>query len=203
MRFPLRKALKSPAPRMLAALMLALALLSGLAPFSASSSSLSHPCAMACCAGKPPHEAGTCASAIACHLNPSTVKEGLESRTVDETSDGAMAQHQHHHEMMSVPEAAHHKEHHPAPADDARNGSRQGAIVAVSVLSSGCRQDCGAGVFSSSGESRQRDPASLAYAVQPRPPCRSRLTLSGRNLASALDMLRGKLIPRAPPALFS
>jgi hypothetical protein len=166
---------------------------------------------MACCAGKPPHEAGSCAVAIACHVNlkAGSHRPKLESITIDGTSDGSTP---HHHGMMHVPDVpldeaasyvhlqgkAHHPSHHEAP----RNAQGRKAVVAATVLSSGCRQDCGAGVFSSSGEGRQRDPANLSPAGKTKPFSKARPSLSERNLDRIPDVLRGKLVPRAPPAHF-
>ncbi|HEX8652956.1 MAG TPA: hypothetical protein VF708_19225 [Pyrinomonadaceae bacterium] len=210
MRFPLPIALKLRATRFVVAAILMLALLSGLAPSSASSSSSSPStlCTMACCAGKPPHEAGSCASVIACHVNLKTgsKRPRLESTTIDGTGGESTP---HHHVMMHVPDvplsdAASYghlqgKAHHPSHHDAHQNAPGRKRVVTATILSGGCRQDCGAGVFSSSGEGRQRDPAHLSHAGQPRPFSKARPSLSERNLDRTLNVLRGKLIPRAPP----
>jgi hypothetical protein len=168
---------------------------------------------MACCAGKPPHEAGSCASAIACHVSFKTgsKRPRLASITIDGTGDGSI--HQHHQGMMHVPdvpldEAASHghlqgKAHPPSHPETPQKAQGRRSVVAASVLSSGCRQDCGAGVFSLSGEGRQRDPANLSHAGKPKPFSKASPSLAERNLDRAPAMLRGKLIPRAPPARFS
>jgi hypothetical protein len=154
---------------------------------------------MACCAGKPPHEAGSCTIAIACHVD--------QREAPGEMSEESMS---HHHEMMRMADVptidATSSEHLQGISHhSARPGASQNASGALSgsVLSSSCRQDCGAGVFISSSEGRQRDPASLSYAGQPRPPSKARLSLSERSLVKPLAMLRDKLIPRAPPLFFS
>ena len=210
MRLRLYKALKLAVPRAVLATLLVLGLLSSLTPFSASSSSPLHPCTMACCAGKPPHEAASCSIAIACHVNTKK-RPSLEPEAPNETGEPSAS---HHHEMMQmadvptvdVTSSMHLQDtnHHPArPAAPQDARGRESGVASGSALSSGCREDCGAVSFISSGEGRQRDPASLSYAGQPRPPSKASLSLSGRSLLRPLAVLRGKLIPRAPPAFFS
>lgn len=211
MRFPLLTTLKLPAPRIVLATMLVLALISGIAPFNASSSQ-SNLCTMACCAGKPPHEAGSCA-VVACHVDFSARKRRpkLEAAAHCEMSKGVASRHR---EMMRVPSAlintaASHErlhdqnQHSTAQPAAPQSASGKSSKVIAAAISNACRPDCGAGVFNSSSQNRQRDVVGLSYAGQPRPPSRALLFISSHNLAKTLSVLCGKCVPRAPPLLFS
>lgn len=204
--------MKLPAARIVAAVMLVMALLSGIAPFgTASSSSL---CAMACCAGKPPHEAGACAG-VSCHAHLSARQERPQPKpkTHCEMNGKGTPDHQ---EMMRIPDAltidsaastGHpdgEVDHSSAQPDAPSQSASRTASVAVSTaISNPCRPDCGAGAFSSSGQGRQRNTADISYAGQPRPPSGGYLFLTKYDPAKTLSALCRKCVPRGPPALFS
>jgi hypothetical protein len=213
-RFPSGATRKLLAARIVAAVMLVLALVSGIAPFGASSSASL--CAMACCAGKPPHEAGACAG-VSCHAHLSTRREEPppkpKPKTHCEMSGGGAPDHQ---EMARIPDAltidstvaTEHLdgEDHLATAqsDASQNAPRQASIiVTAAAISNPCRPDCGAGVFNSSVQGRQRSSAVISYAGQPRPPCGEHLFLTNGSPARALSALCRKCVPRGPPVLFS
>jgi hypothetical protein len=210
-RFPLRATLKLRAARMVAAVMLVLALVSGIAPFSTSSSA--GLCAMACCAGKPPHEAGACVG-VSCHAHLPTRQETPQPKpkTHCEMNGGSTPD---HHEMARIPEsltvdstdAPGHPdgEGHPSPAqaDTTQSASRPVSITVATIISNPCRPDCGVGVFSSSGQGRQRNAAVISYAGHLRPTSDSSLSLTKRNPARTLSVLCRKCVPRGPPILFS
>jgi hypothetical protein len=211
-RFALLTSFKLPAPRIVLATMLVLALVSGIAPFNASSSP-SNLCTMACCAGKPPHEAGACAG-VACHADFSARKRRPKPEPAAHCEMSKHVAAQRGREMMrlryallATPSSHQHlqgKDQHSTGQPAApQSASEKRSSVTAAVISNACRPDCGAGVFSSSSQNRQRDAVGLSYAEQPRPPSRAFLFISSHNLAKTLSVLCGKCVPRAPPILFS
>ena len=188
---------------------LTFALVSGIAPLGQTSSG--HLCMMACCAGKPPHEAGLCRDG-SCHIKlpirrpPPPPKERGElygarkprtachsaTRIQDAPSprgeDFPPADHQHNRSVESS-----------AQEQSQRDGSRQTTIVAASMLTRQCPPDCRAVTFSYSSQSRRRDSTATSDAERPRPPSDLRLRHTSHNPAKELDALCGRERPRGPP----
>ena len=94
------------AARAVAALLLALALLPGASILRAASSPEKHLCAMPCCAGKAPHEAGSCAHAFADHRH--------DDDAHDETGDASTANHEPAGDAQSA--TAHDEHAHASPS---------------------------------------------------------------------------------------
>jgi hypothetical protein len=194
--------------RILIAATLTLAILSSIAPPGLTSSR--HFCTMACCAGKPLHEAGSCQANLSLR-KPTPPKEQEE---LCETHNPQMGQ----HGSMHMQDA-------PAPSDEEssslvhlhqqlidslaqeeqskQNSSQQTTSIAASMLTRPCPPDCGAGTFSSSSQSRPRDSAAVAYADRPRPPSSLRLSHPSDNPAKELADLFRRSRPRGPPLSFS
>jgi hypothetical protein len=191
-----------PAARIAAAVMLMLALLGGVAPLGGLSSS--HLCTMSCCAGLPPHEAGSCMHG-ACHVN--FTLRTLPPPAHEELCGG----HNAHTVRRGVNRAAptliklgyslpaQPAEQLSAPAQVPPPAHVQAASVAAIIFTKPCLPDCGAGTFSSQGQSRPRDSAALSYAGRARPPTGLRPSRATYSLLNTLDALCRRSRPRGPP----
>ena len=206
--------------RLIIAAALAAILASGAAPLGSASSG--HLCAMACCAGQPPHEAGTCTHgscqvSFAAHESPAPPEEPEElcgaQKPHSERRHAAHTQHAPPANAEDVSSSAHHQHHAQsgshARADSAahehtrRGDSRQPPFFNASVLDKPCPPDCGAATSVSSSQSRPRDSAAVSHADRPRPPSGPRLRQTSYHSAGELDALCRRSRPRGPPASFS
>jgi hypothetical protein len=194
--------------RILIAATLTVALVSGIAPFGLTASV--HLCTMSCCAGKAPHEAGSC------HANFSVSKPPSPSKEQEEHCGTTVPQMAQHGEMnmQDAPSpieedlsTADYQPHLPADSlaheQSPQNNSQQATNINASVLTKPCPSDCGTRIFSYSSQSRPRDSASLSYADKPRPPSSPRLQRTSDNVDKALDALCRRSRPRGPPLSFS
>ena len=192
---------------------LTFALVSGIAPLGQTSSG--HLCTMACCAGKPPHEAGSCMHG-SCHIElpirrpspPPKEREKLYGAHKPQTAchsamrmqdapsppgeDFSPADHQHNQSVASS-----------AQEQSQRDRSRQTTIIAASMLTRQCPPDCRAVTFSYSSQNRRRDSTAISDAERPRPPSGLRLRHTSHNSAKELDALCGRERPRGPPLSYS
>ena len=199
--------------RILIAATLTIALVSGSAPFGLTSSG--HLCMMSCCAGKAPHEAGSCMHG-SCHVDFLAAKTASHP-TEQEEHCGATKPRMAQHGEMHMPDApapavqdlsaAVHRHHQPpdslAQEQSPQNSSQPAPTIAVSMLTKPCPPDCGAGICSNSSQSRSRGSAALSHAGRPRPPSSLCLRQASYNPAKELDMLCRRSRPRGPPLSFS
>lgn len=192
--------------RILIAATLTVALVVSIAPFGLTSSA--HLCTMSCCAGKPPHEAGSCHANFSVSKPPSPLRDQEEHCGITEPQ---MAQ---HGEMLMqdapppIEEDLSTSDHQPQQVDSlaqeqSSQNRQQQTKIAAGVLTKPCPQDCGAGIFSYSSQRRPRDSASLSYADKPRPPTSPRLQRTSDNVAKVQEALYRRARPRGPPLSFS
>lgn len=184
--------------RTILATLLALALLSGIAPLS--SLSRSHQCRMACCAGKAAHAEGSCSVAFAVE------DEGEAADTLREEEHFAHGGHQAHDaagaatmKMASSDHegAEHHTQHLPS-----RDESSSPTLNVVSqILTTPCSSECLAGALASTQLPRPREVAAMSPAGNPRPPTIVRFTKEFSIELSPSAERRRQLQPRAPPPL--
>jgi hypothetical protein len=184
-------------PRFFVALIVSGSLLLTVAPLSGSSSS--HLCTMSCCAGKPPHEAGSCM-----HDSCETRLPTLPPATKVEILCGVQP-------TADLPGTT--RSYIPRARVTARAKSavsnRKGQFASTPVrnvesISSGafskpCPPECGAAVVSSANQNRPRDSVVLSHDEIPRPPSRVRLTFE-YGLTSTLTVPWIQRPSRGPPA---
>jgi hypothetical protein len=200
----------SIAARVMIAATLTLAVLSGIVPPGLTSSG--HLCKMACCAGMPPHAAGTCAHG-SCHINLSTRKSPQKREEHCGAHNQQAAPHDAAHmhgaatppvENASQTDRRHsHTVNSSAQDSPLQNKSQRPARLTVSVLTKPCPPDCGAATFSNPTQSRPRHTAAISDADRPRPPSSLRLPHTPYNLARVLDALCRRSRPRGPPPFLS
>jgi hypothetical protein len=182
-------------PRTILAVVLALALLSGIVPLNALSSS-SHECNMSCCLGKTSHAAGSCDVAFASD----------EKATTPSEPDHEQRAHRGHAGHSSQTNAPHNR-HHTAKQPSAHHSSTdratpQSLSVRAQALARPCAPECAAAATSASTQTRrQRDPATQTADRKPRPQI---LTFRAKDFSSKWSASAGSnrlLPPRAPPLL--
>jgi hypothetical protein len=206
--------------RLIVAVALVLALLSGIAPLS--SASAGHLCAMECCAGLPPHAAGSCHMGLS---SPGETKElqhdqaehcGLaeaDTGAIKGISAGVMGM-----KTSAVPtldldsvtiDASEHcaknsqaEEAGPATTDSPRLPSVNAQSFSAQSFSKPCPPECGTGALSS-GVRPARQAAALAYNVRPRPPTAAGKFYFSRQNFSIDSAYRKQVRPRGPPLSFS
>jgi hypothetical protein len=201
--------------RIIIAAALAVALVSGAAPLGTASAG--HLCAMACCAGQPPHEAGSCTHgscqvSFPTHETPAPPEEPEELcgalQPPNERHHAARTQHAPPTNAEDVSSSSPHHQHH-AQADSAahehspRGDARQPPFFNARVLDKPCPPDCGAATSVSSSQSRPRDSAAVSHADRARPPSGPRLRQTSYHCAGELDALCRRSRPRGPPPSFS
>jgi hypothetical protein len=177
-------------------------------------------CAMACCAGRAPHAAGSCMEG-SCQSGAATPKPA-----------GSSPQSHHHHQQQ--PTQASDPGAPPAFADAAASvgGSDMGDVptveaapyetgadqsgqtdtskpqnrtpaVAATVLSKPCQADCGACASGVPAPKRSRNAAALPRSNQPRPPSAVKLARGRHSLTATLSAFGRHRVPRGPPLFFS
>ena len=184
--------------RTILATLLALALLSGIAPLN--SLSRSHQCRMACCAGKSPHAEGSCSVAFAVE------DEGESAGALDEEEHFAHSGHQAHDgasaASMKMASSDHEGAGPRAQNISSRDRSSSPAQNFVSqVLTTPCSPECLAGALASTQLPRPRDVAAMSLAGNPRPPTIVRFTKEFSMRLSPSRERRRQIHPRAPPRL--
>ena len=200
--------------RILIAATLVAALVSAAVPFGLTSSG--HLCTMECCAGKAPHEAGSCMHG-SCEVNFSASKPPPPPKEQEEhcgthkpeaaTQHGGM-----HTQEAPVPteedSAATAHQHAQQTGSSGQEQARKGGSqhttsVAASMLTKPCPPDCGAGTLSYSNQSRPRESAALSYANKPRPPSSVLIRRGSGDISKTLEALFRRTPTRGPPASFS
>jgi hypothetical protein len=159
---------------------------------------------MACCAAKPPHEAGACDAVIANAEQTETARAtaadeqaahhgGMEmSVTVDETATAAAPSSDHCRTPQHSPVPPQQQAMPPAQA-------RQSSVVAH-AFTKPCSEECAAAVLSLMQLRRPRGAAALANTVRPRPPTLRSRAESRLSLLPSSAERRRLTRPRAPPA---
>jgi hypothetical protein len=184
--------------RTILATLLALVLLSGIAPLN--SLSRSHQCRMACCAGKSPHAEGSCSVALANENQAEPADEQVEE-------NAARSHHAHHvsgatSEKLASSEhdgAKHHRAQHSSPGKKSSP-----TLNAVSqVVTTPCSPECSAGALASTQLPRPRDAAAMSAAGNPRPPTLTRFKKELSTILSPSAERRRQIRPRAPPRLLN
>jgi hypothetical protein len=175
--------------------MLVLVLLAGVVPFSALSAS--HECAMACCAGKPPHMAGSCSVAF---VSEEQAEPSAEPGEEDSAHDVHMA-----HSTGATSQAVASVEHHASAGRSSSHHSKSAGkeslptrSVAAQAITTPCSPECAAAF---SQVRRPRDPALIAINARPRPPTRRLFTGCFTSPSPKSAEVRRLSRPRAPPRL--
>lgn len=198
--------------RISVAALLALVLLAGLLP--SGTLSANHLCKMACCAAKPPHEAGACNAVL-----PSVEQAG-EAAQEEEANADEHASHQGEMQMadesLKTAAATHassghcHAASHPSAQRKAPRSSSSAATQKASgvqkesrvaqAFTRPCSEECAAAACAFMQVRRPREAAALSFSLKPRPPTLiSRASLTNSLLpSSAARRLQSR--PRAPPA---
>lgn len=189
----------SRAARMTLGALLLFAILSTSIPSSAVASGPM--CALACCAGRAPHAAGSCMNgschaflksrAGASHIHHQSPVQRSEQlcglpRVIARTTAALLRQ----SATLTVGDSSERLN-----ADRANDRPR----ISTSTVGQPCQPDCGTGTFSSSSQSRPRETGAISYADKARPPSAGRHEHSSSNGAMALDALCRRSRPRGPP----
>jgi hypothetical protein len=201
--------------RLIVAAVLLLALLSGVAPLG--SASAGHLCTMECCAGLPPHAAGSCHMGLS---SPGETKQlehdqsehcGLaeaDTGAIKGVSAGVMGMKTSAAPTLDLDgvtiDASEHcaknsqaEEAGPSTTDSARPPS-----VSVRSFSKPCPPECGTGALSS-GVRPARQAAALAHNVRPRPPTAAGKFYFSRQNSLIDSAYYRQVRPRGPPLSFS
>jgi hypothetical protein len=182
--------------RTILATMLALVLLSGIAPLSSLSSA--HQCRMACCAHKPPHAEGSCSVAFA-------VED--EGESADEQGEEHAAHSHHAHDVSGAASgkmaSAEHDgaKHHWAQHSSSGKKSSPTLNVVSQVMTTPCSPECSARALASTQLPRPREAAAMSVAGNPRPPPLLRFKKEFSRRLSPSAERRRQIQPRAPPSL--
>lgn len=188
--------------RSLIAALLLLTCVSGSVPVS--SPSTGPMCALACCAGRAPHAAGSCMGG-SCHTGLLTgVKTTHSHRPLPQQEplcglSGALSQAS-FARMLPAAEAAS-ADFSPVSNTTSQNGSSHPS-VAADVIVTPCQQDCG-GTTGITSPNRQRNAATLTHGARPRPPSIVGFADFEPHHALSLNSLCRQGAPRGPPRSFS
>ena len=206
-------------PRIMVALVLMLALLSGIA--SLGSASAVNLCTMECCAGLSPHAAGSCHM----HMSPlgkigggTTPGPGsaklfgfpkADNGAIKGVAAGVMGMKESGDSSLDLGgvtiDATEHCNMNSQSEDStasSRSDSFQPSIIAAQSFSNPCPPECTAGAIGS-GVRPSRDTATLAYNARPRSPTLLRkYKYFNRNFLIASICCK-KVRPRGPPLCFS
>ena len=206
--------------RIIVAVVLVLALLSGLIPFG--SASAGHLCTMECCAGLAPHAAGSCHMSMSSHgksgesapdqdLDKHCAVPQAENRAIEgiDVDAGVMGMTNSAHSSLDLDDitidASDHCQTATQPEDlnsAAHNDSPESNSIATQFFSKPCPAECGTGVLSS-GVGRSRDSAAVAHHARSRPPAPGlKHQHFNGNLLVTSNHCR-QLRPRGPPLSFT
>jgi hypothetical protein len=196
-----RAASKLSTVRLLVPLIAVACLMSSLAPFVISATS--NLCTMECCAGKPPHVAGSCM-----HESCESPIAQTHKQTRSEVLCGSPG-------SLSAHPVAAHRTHankrtrlSSASPPVREVGPKSSKLINLPALTSGifskpCPPDCGAASIAVRNEGKSRDSIVVSHAQRPRPPTE----LHRSNIEGHLTQLRTALCRqcagRAPPAVVS
>lgn len=192
--------------RVIVAAGLALALLAGVIPFNTFSSA-QQTCTMTCCAGKPPHLAGSCSMAFSdadqAETGGASGASEHQAHTGGAAEAGAMQMQEAAPEII---EATSHcgttessSEHKPST----RRTSHQTASIIAHVLTSPCSPECAAAAVPNFSQVRRprADSAMLTAGSRPRPPTLVSPVEQTTQLQTSPEVFCRQSRPRAPPRL--
>lgn len=206
--------------RIIVAVVLVLALLSGLLPFGYAAAG--HLCTMECCAGLPPHVAGSCHMSMSSHGKtgesepeqdldkhcglPQVDNGAIEGNDVDA---GVMGMTDSTHSSMDLDDVTVDASDHcntDSQSEDlnvpSHNHSPQSASIATQFLSKPCPAECGTGALSS-GVRRSGDSVAIAYHGRSQPPGPGRKYQHFNGNILITSSYRTQLRPRGPPLSFA
>ena len=195
--------------RAILAATLLLALLSSSFPSSVFASG--QMCELACCAGRPPHAAGSCMNG-SCHtgLLGGSKTIHLHLRIANQESDPlcgrirvtAAGTLKFRQVQGTGAGSFDNSSDDSADSNGSRRSQTEKRMLSVTVLTKPCQPDCGAGTFSYSSQRRSRDSAATSSLHKPRGPSSLQVTYTADDLAKALDALCERSRPRGPPTFF-
>jgi hypothetical protein len=153
-------------------------------------------CNLACCAGRAPHAAGSCMNGscpafLKGRVKTSHIHRQLPVQQSEQLCGLSLSGARTRTRLLRRPSTL--------TVSDSSRQSDEAVSVSTSTLGKPCQQDCGAGTFTSSSQSRPRDTGAISYADKLRPPSGSRFELSSFNRAKTLDSLCRRSRPRGPP----
>jgi hypothetical protein len=187
------------AARILSAAMLALALLAGVMPSGALSSD-QQTCQMSCCAGKPPHNSGSCSKAFADEPQAQAHVETVsEEHAHTNGMHGASAE-----IVEAAPEcgttAQPSKSEPKSSSRDEKNAARS---ITAHALTTPCSPECAAASASAYGQVRRpRNAAVLVARNRLRPSTHTAISEHITKLQVSSAVTGRQSSPRAPPLLF-
>ena len=150
-----------------------------------------HTCAMACCVGKAPHEAGSCMH-TSCDVvieEPPVAEDERLCGADDSIQKSAL---QNHHENAAAGSADSTTQQQIRNHDEPK--------TSVSVFTKPCPADCMAGGLSYSSSKRQDKPASNGESGKPVQPSLSARLEFSFGIVRELDQSFTPDLPRGPPA---
>lgn len=159
-------------------------------------------CTLACCAGRPPHPAGSCMNG-SFHANLRTHPKTTHIHGQQTTQEAE--------QVCGLPQRTSRANQSPlriltsasSVAYSERSGGRHSPDVSATTVAKPCQPECGSSASSFSSSNRQRNTAAIAHAVRPRPPSNIRLANIAYSLIRKLSALCRQCAPRAPPVSFS
>lgn len=188
------------AARILAAAMLSLALLAGVVPFSALSSD-QQTCQMSCCAGKPPHDSGSCSTAFA---DEPQAEAPVETVSQGHAHTDGMHMHDASPEIVeAAPECGTTAQHSTSePKSASRDETNKALSITAHALTTPCSPECAAASASAFGQVRRpRNVAALTARNRPRPSTHAALAEHITKLQVSSAVAGRQSSPRAPPLL--
>ncbi len=188
---------------------LALVMLAGLIP-SGALFAAAHACRMACCTGKPSHEAGACNAFLPEAGQAETPREAdggeHSSHHTETTQHGAAVETIALTTTETVTEESASSGHcqtaqHLTSTRNAPRHTPQSSHTATTAqaFNKPCAPECAAAALSFAQTRRPRDAAALSIIVRPRAPTPVSVTDRINNLSSSSIERRGRIRPRAPP----
>jgi hypothetical protein len=201
--------------RIIVAVILVLALLSGIVPFGAASAG--HLCTMECCAGLAPHAAGSCHISMSSHGTsgesspehcglPQADPGAIDGSDVDA---GVMGMTDSAHSSLDLDDVTIDASDHcntDSQSKDlkatSRNDSSESDSVATQFFSKPCPAECGTGAVSS-GVRRSRDSVAVVYHARSRPPAPGRKYQHFNGNFLITSNYCRQLRPRGPPLSFT
>ena len=188
--------------RVMLAAGLALALLAGVIPFNTFSSA-QQTCTMSCCAGKPPHMAGSCSAAFA---DADHAETDGETTVNHQAHDGAMQMDGAAPQIIeATPHCGTTKNSSEKKKTSSRRSSQpQATSIIAHALASPCSPECGAAAVPNFSQVRRPRPDSAALKPagnRPRPPTLVSLVEQTTRLQTSPAVFCRQSRPRPPPSL--
>jgi len=158
-------------------------------------------CTLSCCAGRSPHAAGSCMNG-SCRA-PLKIGRHDHAHVYNPTSDQFCGVERNATRRGSWLRRTVSRD--IRSANDARDQSKQSTNLATTVagVTKPCDPTCGAGLSTSSTQTRPRESAAGAFADRPRPPTHSQIIAAPFTLAKLLKGLWRQRGPRGPPTASS